>query len=74
MYGLTSDEREVCEALDAMWGKPGEAGGVLVELGRRIRASSGSRRCLKAKKMSRDRALLLSKTVDVYPSFDNHFI
>ena len=35
MYGVTSDEKEVCEALDAMWGKLGEASGVLVELGRR---------------------------------------
>ena len=35
MYGVTSDEKEVREALDAMWDKPGEASGILVELGRK---------------------------------------
>jgi hypothetical protein len=29
------DEKEVREALDAMWGKPGEASGVIVELAKK---------------------------------------
>jgi hypothetical protein len=33
VYRVTGGEREVYEALDAMWGKPGEASGVLVERG-----------------------------------------
>jgi len=32
---LARDEAQVGETLDAFWERPGEAGGVLVELGRR---------------------------------------